>query len=160
MNAKTGDDIGAERKGELRVTQRRFNRLIAGLKLVEIYFRKASFRFSPELRHQDQPPRLSVATESSFSPLGGDAFEAVQLFTLKGRARGSGRILASITCEVVAVYETRVQMSPDLFEPFKETALLVNTWPYLREFVQSCTLRAGLPPLVLPLAKFLPPSEQ
>lgn len=36
---------------------------------------------------------------------------------------------------------------------FAETNAVFNAWPYFREYVQSTTLRMGLPPLTVPLLK-------
>jgi len=128
-------------------------RFIAGLEISEIYFREASFRFSPELKTQNEPIRLSMNVVAKSVPLGPNAFEAIQVLTLKGRTRPKARLLVNMKCELVAIYKTAVEMTPELFDLFKGSSLILNTWPFLREFVQSCTVRAGLPPLILPLVK-------
>jgi preprotein translocase subunit SecB len=39
-------------------------------------------------------------------------------------------------------------------DAFAKTNAVFNAWPYWREFVQSTTVRMGLPPLVTPVFRF------
>ncbi len=137
---------------------KKYAQLICGLQIVDVHFREGSFRFSGKLRTMEKPPPLSMNMEAKYNALGPSAFEAVQVFALKGSVKPKARLLVSVKCELVVVYRTDVEMTPELFDAFKDSTLILNTWPYLREFVHNCTVRAGLPPLVLPLAKFLPQS--
>ncbi len=137
---------------------KKYAEFIGGLQIVDVHFREASFRFSARLRTMEKPPPISMSIEAKCNTLGQNIFEAVQTFRLEGRIKPKTSFLVKVRCELVAVYKTSVEVTPDLFDIFKDSTLILNTWPYLREFVQSCTLRAGLPPLVLPLAKFVPES--
>ncbi len=47
-------------------------------------------------------------------------------------------------------YNSKVPMTEELFEKFKEQNLLLNTWPYFREFVHNAVLRMGWPPFIAP----------
>ena len=136
-----------------------FNKFIGGLDLVDIRIREASFRFADELHTQEHATSIRTEIKASFTPLRPDLFEAQQVFTLKATGRGNKRALGRLRCELVALYSSsKVEVNEALFEVFKDTTLILNTWPFIREFLYSCTLRAGLPPLVLPLAKFMPDS--
>jgi preprotein translocase subunit SecB len=44
-------------------------------------------------------------------------------------------------------------ITEDFLDIFTKVNLYINTWPYLREFVQSTIQRIGYPPLTLPLLK-------
>ena len=137
---------------------KKYTEFIVGLQIVDVHFREASFRFSAKLRTMEKPPPLSMNMEAKLSSVGPNVFEAVQTLKLEGRAKPKARLLVNVKCELVVVYKTDVEMTPELFDLFKDSTLILNTWPYLREFVHNCTLRAGLPPLVLPLAKPAPQS--
>lgn len=132
---------------------------IAGLQILDLFFIRGSFQFSPRLRDMERLPALSLKLEAKLDTLDAGVLEAVQTFTIKGREKPKAPLVVSITCELVARYRTSVEVTPELFEVFRNSTLILNTWPYLREFVQSCTVRAGLPPLVLPLTKFVPERE-
>ena len=152
-----GDSKG-RKTAQVTPDPKRYSEFIGGLQIVDVRFREASFRFSAKLRNMEKPPPLSMSIKAKHNALGAKAFEAVQTFKLEGRIKPKTPLLVKIKCELVAVYHASVEVTPDLFDIFKDSTLILNTWPYMREFVQSCTLRAGLPPLVLPLAKFVPES--
>jgi len=134
-----------------------WGKFIGGLKLLDLRIREGSYRFSNKLYSAKPPFSIHMDIEASFAPQGRDLFEVEQVFTLKVRAKGKKQILGSVKCVVVVLYSSKsVQMDDALFEIFKQGTLLLNTWPFIREFTHSCTQRAGLPPLVLPLTKFVP----
>ncbi len=53
----------------------------------------------------------------------------------------------------LVVFDTKTEIYEDFFNVFKEINLPLNTWPYLREFVQNMTQRMNIPPLTLPFVK-------
>ena len=158
MTSQSVRDSNRRKTARTTPDSKKYAEFIGGLQIVDVHFREASFRFSPELRTMDKPPPLSMNMEANLNSLGPNVFEAVQTLKLEGRAKPKARLLVNMKCELVAVYNTSVEVTPELFNLFKDSTLILNTWPYLREFVQSCTVRAGLPPLVLPLAKSKPQS--
>ena len=137
-----------------------FTKFIGGLELVGIRIREASFRFADELHTQEHPASIGMETKASFTPLSSDLFEAQQGFTLKVTGSGNRCVLGKFKCELIVLYRSNnVEINEALFDVFKESTLILNTWPFIREFLYSCTMRAGLPPLVLPLAKFISPPK-
>lgn len=50
--------------------------------------------------------------------------------------------------------EDDVAISKEFFEVFRDTSLVVFVWPYYREFIQNTLVRAGFPPLTLPMRIF------
>ena len=90
---------------------------------------------------------------------------------------GSFSVLARLTAEVtpkgvagspvneaplmrfLAIYELKYRVpSGEMFDEdslrqFARTNALLNVWPYWREFVQTCTLRMGMPGFVLPVLR-------
>jgi preprotein translocase subunit SecB len=57
----------------------------------------------------------------------------------------------SLTLEAAYTIPSDVVSSSKQIKAFATTNGMLNVWPYWREFVQSITNRAGLPPLTLPL---------
>ncbi|PMP66145.1 MAG: hypothetical protein C0192_04475, partial [Desulfurella multipotens] len=47
-------------------------------------------------------------------------------------------------------------MDDEVFKIFADSTVLVDSWPYFREIVQSTLLRMGLAPVVLPPINFNP----
>lgn len=52
-------------------------------------------------------------------------------------------------------FVTNEQIPDDFFEIYNQLSLPLQTFPYLRELTNSIISRMGLPPLILPLRKFL-----
>jgi preprotein translocase subunit SecB len=57
----------------------------------------------------------------------------------------------TLTMEAVYTIPSEITPSSKQIKAFASTNGMLNVWPYWREFVQSITNRAGLPPLTLPL---------
>jgi len=158
MTTQSVSDSNEPKLARTTPDSKKYAEFIAGLQIVDVHFREASFSFSRELRTMQKPPRLSMNLKANLYSLGPNVFEAIQTLKLEGRAKPKARLLLSMKCELVVVYKTSLEVTPELFDLFKDSTLILNTWPFIREFLYSCTLRAGLPPLVLPLAKFTPQS--
>ena len=63
----------------------------------------------------------------------------------------SRRIEILLTLEATYKVPSEITVSSEQIRAFAATNGMLNVWPYWREFVQSITSRAGLPPLTLPL---------
>ena len=57
----------------------------------------------------------------------------------------------SLQLEAIYIVPSELSFSAKQIHAFVRTNGMLNVWPYWREFVQSVTGRAGLPPLTLPL---------
>ena len=57
---------------------------------------------------------------------------------------------AKISVTFRVVYSSKIPISDDLFEIFKERNLPLNTWPYFREFVHNTIMRMGWPSFIAP----------
>lgn len=64
--------------------------------------------------------------------------------------------------QVRGVFELRYNLNSGIkadranLASFARVNSVFNAWPYFRELVQSMTVRMGLPPIYLPLFKFMP----
>lgn len=66
-----------------------------------------------------------------------------------GRA-GPDKPPFQLQCRVVGVLESAEDTKQEDFETFIREQGLWLLWPYMRELVQSITLRMGVPPMVMP----------
>jgi preprotein translocase subunit SecB len=75
-------------------------------------------------------------------------------FVLSGKAP-DGQEGLRIEATFAALYEVESldKFTPDQVAAFLPSIALGNVWPYWREFVQSTTVRMGLPPLRVPLLR-------
>ncbi len=58
-----------------------------------------------------------------------------------------------LTDSIEVELESEYSFNEEFLKIYLDVNLNYNTWPYFREFVQSATQRAGLPPLTLPFYK-------
>ena len=133
-----------------------YRRFISGLQLVSIRLASASIRFSPDIYVAKRLPPFSFSLAAELGEVSPKDFEASQEAVVRARETTRSPILMSIKCKFTARYETETQVNPEFFTVFKDTTLVINVWPYIREFVQNCVVRAGLPPLTLPSQIYLP----
>lgn len=58
---------------------------------------------------------------------------------------------ATITIIFCVTYDSKMPMTEELFEKFRDQSLLLHTWPYFREFVHNAVSRMGWPPFIAPI---------
>jgi hypothetical protein len=56
--------------------------------------------------------------------------------------------------------DTQPVPTPDELQAFADTNALMNCWPYWRELVQSTVTRMNLPPITVPLLRYVPPPPE
>jgi preprotein translocase subunit SecB len=133
-----------------RATHDEARKLIACAQLQSIRFVK--FTLSLALQEDSSAEEVELST-SSKSTGKISATGMTLIFDLRVRGKSRERNVIDISGRVEAIYDLPDSEPPT--EPqmnaFAKTNGMLNVWPYWREYVQSATLRAGLPPLTLPL---------
>jgi len=71
--------------------------------------------------------------------------------TITDKEKNEAKVKLSVTFCVV--YSSKIPMSDDIFDVFKERNLPLNTWPYFREFTHTSLARLGWPDVIAPLYK-------
>lgn len=59
----------------------------------------------------------------------------------------------SISIEYILSFSNAEGVTEEFFEIYRENSLVLNTWPYFREFVANMCYRIGIPLLTIPLFK-------
>jgi len=136
-------------------TRQAYNELIANIQLRDI--RLHTGRVSFAAKFPDTPgPELRFAMEDAAEYKIYDwGFRARHRYDLTIKQGESEKVYVKISCTFVTDYRSEQPITDELFDIFKKVNLPLNTWPYFREFVQSSTVRIGLPPLVLPVFQVL-----
>lgn len=129
-----------------------YNELLEGVQLRQIILTECKSKlFDTQLT---KPATVHVETKSHFLPMEDNHFviaDRYKIVSKVGRKR-----LFSIEVEYHLLFESAHTVGEDFFEIYAELNLPLNTYPYVREIVQSLTSRMGLPQLVLPLVKQSP----
>jgi hypothetical protein len=132
------------------------------VELLRIRLIEGSFRFSDEelwdqnrqSRVLDRPIELSVKMSENAKAARNIVRALIDFRCFGDRTRGKrkSRVFES-TSRIVAEYSYPggIDFTPGELRAFARTNALLNSWPYWREYIQTITARAGLPPLIAPL---------
>jgi hypothetical protein len=139
------------------------NRLIPNAELRLVRLEKAT------VASQSSPGTGELETEVSFKPsetgLTGTELTLAVDFEFRVLRAGEPRLeLLSLACTFAADYSLRPGFSPqsDQIEAFHKGNVVLNCWPFFREFVQATAVRMNYPPPPVPLLRlqFVRPIEQ
>jgi preprotein translocase subunit SecB len=138
------------------VDAERYSQYLRGLELGNIFLKdvkatlhshnlegKKSFSFSEEVIVNEQGSDHAVLTVN---------------YTVKAKA--GRRKITDIRAKYLVVLLTEQESPEAFFTLYGEYNLPLQLYPYLRECVHSLFSKMGLPPLVLPLRKFLVPDSK
>lgn len=79
-----------------------------------------------------------------------ELFSISQKYNLNILDKETKKSKARISVTFCLAYNSRIPMSDDYFEIFRQRNLPLNTWPYFREFVHNTVMRMGWPPFIAP----------
>lgn len=71
------------------------------------------------------------------------------------QAKSKRRNLFKLSAQYFVLFNSTQQIPAGFFDIFIKHSLPLQTFPYFRELVNSVISRMGLPPLILPLRKYL-----
>ena len=139
-------------KKEYTVPPKEYAAYVKGINIKEIKFENGSFKFTnSELvdsksklkpKFKKGKPELKEIHDDYFVVHHKLGFSVVEV--------SSRKLVIDVKCCIVVVYNHADGITKEMFEPFGDFNVPVNTWPYFREFVNSATTRLGLPPFTLP----------
>lgn len=106
----------------------------------------------------DLPTELSFEADILTEAIRKQGIVAVRLRFLVVARKGEGSDAETLRIQAEYLLDYRVKDLTGIRKPsvaaFGKTTGLFHAWPYWREYVQSTTVRMGLPPLTIPV---LPP---
>lgn len=130
-----------------------FTALIAQLELTHVWLQAAQIENLLDGTLPEQAHGFDIDIASGWSPWE-EGFDARIDYTVTlngGDDLGPPDEIAEINVTFGLRYLSSVEMTDPLFELFSADTLLLNSWPYAREFVASTVGRFGWMPLVLPV---------
>lgn len=129
--------------------------LVRSVSLLAVRLTRSSSEFGG-IKREDVLKQLllRVNTGGARSPDAPQVVRALVGVEATLKPEGQDRIVAKVTCDLALDYAVR---DKDLFdrltdkdcETFAETNGVYNAWPYVREFIQSISVRMLLPSLIL-----------
>jgi hypothetical protein len=131
-----------------------YNAFIAGLELVQIRLAAAHIDAPNPPERRPVAPVLNV--DDATYRNGDDHFVVRQTLAFTGTYEGEDEPALRVRVTFEVRYTADERMTDPLFSEFRSRNLPVNTWPYLREYLQSTLGRTGWPVLTLPAYKTAP----
>jgi hypothetical protein len=139
-----------------RVAAAEYNAFIAGLGLEQIRLADAHVDAPHPPERRPVVPTLNLDDASYRNGDGHFVVRQALAFTGTYQGESEPALRARVTFEVR--YTAAERMTDGLFAEFRTRNLMVNTWPYFREYLQSTLARSGWPVLTLPAYKSAPGS--
>jgi hypothetical protein len=152
MLARKGDRMSESevKANNVKLTSRAYNAFVKDLRLKDIRLASATIKnldcsYSPSsaevrwkiaAKYENRDGKIEVLNRYN-----------VRILELE-KGKGLKATLSVIFC---VTYDSKMPMTEELFEKFREQNLLLHTWPYFREFAHNAVLRMGWPPFIAPI---------
>jgi len=130
----------------------RYDAFIASLSIEEVRFSNVEIDAPHRYSQTYSGLEADISTASGFTN-GEASFAAWTTVVFEGRRPQEEQPKVRVRVTVEVTYHAVELMTDDIFEVFSQRNLPLNTWPYLREYVQSALARAGWPVYTLPAFK-------
>lgn len=144
------------RRKPVEITPDQYAAFIQQLELESIWLAEASVRNEVGPVMPDEARIAFEPLEAEYEPTE-DGFECYHEYGLQIHSDDSP--VAEIMATLGVRFRSEMPMTAELFEPFKEVNLPVNTWPFFREFVHTTLGRFGWVPFTLPAFKVGTPHD-
>ncbi len=129
-----------------------YRKILSGIDLLSISVKESKSFINTELKNPVDI-KIDINTQSSFEVKEDNIVHIIQHYKFDARKQGSKSRFVQIEVKFLVTISSKEEFSQDFFEIYKEVSLRLNTWSYLREFVNNMTLRMNIPPFTIPLFK-------
>jgi len=134
-----------------KIDPKKYAEILRRVKLGEIYLDSCSVIHKRENLIKQKDLQVLIRDRASYEQSNGK-IKVIHKYYLKTKKTEKEKDVAlEISATFCLIYFSDTHFSEEFFEIFKNTNLVINSWPYLREFVQNITQRMNIPPLTLPL---------
>ncbi len=138
--------------------QERFTKLNTNLVLHNIRLYKLEANFDDEkINVSMEESKVYIDKNAYYQLVADNHVRVFQDFFFKVALQNNpDDILIKISPSYILDFQVGGPMDDEIFKIFADSTVLVDSWPYFREIVQSTLLRMGLAPVVLPPINFNP----
>ncbi len=142
-------EVEAEEQTEQSIEA--FNKFSEGLKLLRISLNKIEAKFNDEAEQTENEKQVYIDKKAAYQVLDNSNFRVFQDFDLSvGDKENKENKFITIKSTFTIDFSSELPIDDDIFKMLAETTVLITAWPYLRELVQSITIRMSVPPIVIP----------
>ncbi len=138
-------------KARENIKPKLYSDLLESLELRDIYLTGAK----ATLRSRDMGDKNTWQLNESTNLLSNDGSKAIVEVVYDLTARSGRLILVKLEVKYAVEFCSTKKLPEDFFTLYNAYSLPLQTFPYFRECANTLFSRMGIPPLVLPLRKFL-----
>jgi preprotein translocase subunit SecB len=99
------------------------------------------------------PANIQIDIQSGYQQLPERKINISQKYNLACTKKGDDKPGFTVEVHYVLMYYSEIPISKNLFKHFKQSTLLLQTWPYFRQYVHQMAMQMNLPTLVLDMVK-------
>jgi len=134
------------------ISPEEYKKILKGLDLISISLKESKTFINTDI---NPPLELSIQIKDEASyKIKDDGFVFIfQKYKIDARKPESKTRFIQIEIVFLVKVHSEDKFTDDFFDVYKNVSLHLNTWPYLREFVNQMTSRMNIPPLTLPFYK-------
>ncbi|HXK48852.1 MAG TPA: protein-export chaperone SecB [Clostridiales bacterium] len=132
-----------------KITPEEYSEILKGIQLVNISLLKLNS--SIDKKNFGDKLTIDIKVEMSYEKVSGGFF-SVSAYKITAKNKND-EITLEFEITYRADFNSVKEITDSFFEVYKNVSLPLNTWPFVRELVNSTTARMNIPPLTLPLFK-------
>jgi len=134
-----------------KIPAKEYNQMMKQLDLVSVFLKDIKVtHYSHEMKGKN-----SYTFKERVRMVEHDAVHALVEVEYTLTAKSGGKRLIRLVAKYRTVFGTEKELTKEFFTIYNAASLPLQTFPYFRELTNSMFSRTGLPPLILPLRKFL-----
>ncbi|GBE27546.1 hypothetical protein BMS3Bbin03_01473 [bacterium BMS3Bbin03] len=132
-----------------KMTNKEYSNLLKNIEINSIVLLELEAKRYPASIEKDMG--FHIKHEPEFVKANCNDFDIIDLYTIT--ARSGRKNIFKIRIKWLLSFSSEVEVNEEFFAVYAERSLILNTYPYVREIVQSITSKMDVPPLVMPLYK-------
>ncbi len=140
-------------RGETSISPEQYREMLQGLALESINLVESHAEIDEHLSQgkmsQSAPVRLSIDQKVIRWEQNGEVLTFWHTYRLKGKVKQ--KQILRVEATFLVRYSTKQLVSADFVHIFQQSTLILTTYPYFRELVDSTMRRMGVPPVTLPM---------
>jgi len=135
-----------------KISRENYLKILKGIELRNIGLQKSKTYYNYEAKIPDQMS-IEIEDDAKYKIRENGIVDLFQTYKVDARKYSSKSRYIQIEITFVVTLKSEYEFTKEFFEIYQDVSLHLNTWPYLREFVNQATARMNVPPLTLPLYK-------
>lgn len=139
---------------KIKIGKKEYIEIIGKIKLNKLYLKSCNCEIDRDafFLQKGKGQLININNEPSLSIRDDGTADVFHKYCLEILSKEK-KIIGKIECVFCLNYSPSSCFTNDFFDIFKKSNLLLNTWPFIREFVFNTTARMNIPPITIPLLK-------